>query len=118
MGGYVPAYLLMRSSSSFSDRQSFPPPLTLSSYIVTGTLTPPPSRREKLLVPNRRCLHRHSREKYSMSGIPMPAFTWLDSVMFLVVVAIYVTLFAVGPDLGPKEAGHRPSDQRQAHAER
>jgi hypothetical protein len=40
-----------------------------------------------------------------MSGMPMPAFTWLDSVMFLVVVAIYVTLFAVGPDLGPKEAG-------------
>jgi hypothetical protein len=40
-----------------------------------------------------------------MSGISVPVFTWLDAVMFLVVVAIYVTLFAVGPDLGPKEAG-------------
>ena len=29
---------------------------------------------------------------------PLPAFNWLDSVMFLVVVAIYVMLFAVGPE--------------------
>jgi hypothetical protein len=35
----------------------------------------------------------------------MPALTWLDAVMFLVAVAIYFTLFAVGPDRGPKEAG-------------
>ena len=40
-----------------------------------------------------------------MSGLPMPALTWLDAVMFLVAVAIYVTLFAVGPELGPKAAG-------------
>jgi hypothetical protein len=40
-----------------------------------------------------------------MSGIPTPAFNWLDSVMFLVVVAIYVMLFAVGPELGQNEAG-------------
>jgi hypothetical protein len=37
--------------------------------------------------------------------MPLPALTWLDFVMFLAVVAVYVTLFAVGPDLGPKEAG-------------
>jgi hypothetical protein len=35
----------------------------------------------------------------------VPAFTWLDAVMFLVAVLIYVTLLAVGPDLGPKEGG-------------
>ena len=40
-----------------------------------------------------------------MSGVPTPVFTWLGAVMFLVVVAIYVTLFAVGPELGPKAAG-------------
>jgi hypothetical protein len=40
-----------------------------------------------------------------MSGMPLPALTWLDFVMLLAVVAVYVTLFAVGPDLGPKEAG-------------
>lgn len=50
-------------------------------------------------------MHPHYRGEYSMPGIPLPAFTWLDSVMFLVVVAIYVTLFAVRPDRGPKEAG-------------
>jgi hypothetical protein len=43
-----------------------------------------------------------------MSGITVPVFTWLDAVMLLVVVAIYITLFAVGPDLGPKKPGAAP----------
>ena len=40
-----------------------------------------------------------------MSSILMPALTWLDAVMFLVTVAIYATLFVIGPDLGPKKGG-------------
>lgn len=39
-----------------------------------------------------------------MFGMLTPVFTWLDAVLFLVVVAVYVTLFAVEPDLCSKEA--------------